>query len=233
MYSGGAVARRRAGGARGPAQRRRDSRPGHHCRGQRHHRRRAGLAGAPDRARPSGARAPRAAHGGVRRRHHGRPGAARGVQQPVHEHRRADGPAAAEHRLLGQHQGAAGFQLRAVRCRRQPDRQRAAHAGAPGLDGREHQDRDPRERARPWPTATSSCSTTPTMAARTCPTSRSSRRSTWTACRRSMSARAATMPTWAAPRPARCRRSRPASRRRACRSTTSSWSTAACCRRRR
>ena len=31
-------------------------------------------------------------------------------------------------------------------ARRQPDRQRAAHAGAPGLDGREHQDRDPRER---------------------------------------------------------------------------------------
>jgi 5-oxoprolinase (ATP-hydrolysing) len=49
------------------------------------------------------------------RRHHGRPGAAGGVQQPVHEHRRADGPAAAEHRVLGQHQGAAGLQLRAVR----------------------------------------------------------------------------------------------------------------------
>ncbi len=31
-------------------------------------------------------------------------------------------------------------------ARRQPDRQRAAHAGAPGLDGREHQDRDARER---------------------------------------------------------------------------------------
>jgi 5-oxoprolinase (ATP-hydrolysing) len=67
--------------------------------------------------------------------HHRRPGAAGGVQQPVHEHRRADGPAAAEHRLLGQHQGAAGLQLRAVRCRRPPDRQRAAHAGAPGQHG--------------------------------------------------------------------------------------------------
>ena len=45
----------------------------------------------------------------------------------------------------------------------------------------------------------------------------------------STSARAATMPTSAAPRPARCRRSRRASRKRACRSTTSSWSTAAAC----
>ena len=44
---------------------------------------------------------------------------------------------AAEHRLLGQHQGAARLLLRAVRRRRQPDRQRAAHAGAPRLDGRE------------------------------------------------------------------------------------------------
>jgi 5-oxoprolinase (ATP-hydrolysing) len=43
----------------------------------------------------------------------------------------------AEHRLLGEHQGAARLLLRAVRRRGQPDRQRAAHAGAPGLDGRE------------------------------------------------------------------------------------------------
>ena len=75
-----------------------------------------------------------------------RPGDARGLQQPLHDDRRADGRAAAEHRLLGQHQGAARLLLRAVRRRRQPDRQRAAHAGAPGLDGREHQDRD---RAQP------------------------------------------------------------------------------------
>ena len=47
------------------------------------------------------------------------------------------GAAAAEHRLLGEHQGAARLLLRAVRRRRQPDRQRAAHAGAPGLDGRD------------------------------------------------------------------------------------------------
>ena len=42
-----------------------------------------------------------------------RPDAARDLQQPVHDHRRADGRGAAEHRLLGQHQGAAGLLLRA------------------------------------------------------------------------------------------------------------------------
>ena len=52
----------------------------------------------------------------------------------------------------------------------QPDRQRAAHAGAPGLDGRERQDDHrppPRGDASP---ATCSCSTRRTTAARTCPT---------------------------------------------------------------
>jgi 5-oxoprolinase (ATP-hydrolysing) len=40
-----------------------------------------------------------------------------------------------------------------ARCstRRRADRQRAAHAGAPGLHGREHQDRDPRERRQMQP----------------------------------------------------------------------------------
>ena len=65
-----------------------------------------------------------------------RPGAAGGLQQPVHVDRRADGRRAAEHRLLGEHQGAARLLLRAVRRRGRPDRQRAAHAGAPRLDGR-------------------------------------------------------------------------------------------------
>jgi 5-oxoprolinase (ATP-hydrolysing) len=45
----------------------------------------------------------------------GRPDHAGGVQQPVHVDRRADGRDAAENRLLGQHQGAAGFLLRGVR----------------------------------------------------------------------------------------------------------------------
>ena len=75
-----------------------------------------------------------------RDRHHRRSGAARGVQQPVHGDRRADGRDARQHRVLGQHQGASRFLLRAVRRRRQPHRQRAAHAGSPGLDGRVGED---------------------------------------------------------------------------------------------
>ena len=98
------------------------------------------------RSGPHRAGPPRAARPEIRGRHESGPGAARSVQQPLHEHRRADGAAAAEHGVFGQHQGAARFFLRPVRCRRQPDRQCAAHAGAPGLDGREHQDGDPRER---------------------------------------------------------------------------------------
>jgi 5-oxoprolinase (ATP-hydrolysing) len=38
------------------------------------------------------------------------------------------------------------FSCAPVRCAGPPDRQRAAHAGAPGVHGREHQDGDPRER---------------------------------------------------------------------------------------
>ena len=90
-------------------------------------------------------RARRAAAAARRARHRRRSGAARDVQQPLHGDRRADGRGAAEHRLFGQHQGAARFLLRPVRRRRRPDRQRAAHAGAPGLDGRE---RAHRHRAR-------------------------------------------------------------------------------------
>ena len=93
-------------------------RPGDHRREERDHHRRARLARRDHRARPHRAapRRPAAArHGG---RHAGRPGHARGVQQPVHVDRRADGRGAAEHRLLGQHQGAARLLLRAVRPRR-------------------------------------------------------------------------------------------------------------------
>ena len=49
-------------------------------------------------------------------RHACRPGHAGGVQQSVHVDRRADGRIPAEHRLLGEHQGAAGFFLRGVRA---------------------------------------------------------------------------------------------------------------------
>ena len=65
----------------------------------------------------------------------GRSGDARDLQQPLHVDRRADGRDAAEHRLFGQHQGAARLLLRGVRPARRPRRQRAAHAGASGLDG--------------------------------------------------------------------------------------------------
>jgi 5-oxoprolinase (ATP-hydrolysing) len=78
----------------------------------------------------------------ARARHQRRPGDAGNLQQPVHVDRRADGAAPAEHRLLGQHQGKAGLFLRHLRRRRPSDRECAAHAGASGLDGRKHQDRD-------------------------------------------------------------------------------------------
>ena len=65
-----------------------------------------------------------------------RPGVARDLQQSVHGHRRADGRDAGQHRELGEHQGAAGFLLRAVRRAGSAHRQRAAHAGAPGFHGR-------------------------------------------------------------------------------------------------
>ncbi len=85
-------------------------------------------------------------------RHRGRPGAARGVQQPVHGDRRADGRHAREHGVFGEHQGAPRFLVRPVRRRRQPDRQRAAHAGAPGLHGREraHHHRPSRRDDASW-----------------------------------------------------------------------------------
>ncbi len=49
------------------------------------------------------------------------------------------------------------FSCALVRRRRQPDRQRAAHPGAPRLDGRKHQDRDPRKRRDACSRATSTC----------------------------------------------------------------------------
>jgi 5-oxoprolinase (ATP-hydrolysing) len=95
---------------------------------------------------PSGAAARGSLARTARDRHHGRSGDARDLQQPVHVDCRADGPAPAEHGALGQYQGAARLQLRDLRPGRQPGGQRAAHAGASGLDGREHQDCDARER---------------------------------------------------------------------------------------
>ena len=83
-----------------------------------------------------------------RHRHPGRSGDARGVQQPLHVDRRADGRVAAEHRLFRQHQGAARLLLRGVRRRLDAGRQRAAHAGASRLHGprgRDHHPREPRQ----------------------------------------------------------------------------------------
>ena len=51
-------------------------------------------------------------------RHQGRSHPARGVQQPLHGDRRADGGGAAQHGAVGQHQGAARLLLRGVRRRR-------------------------------------------------------------------------------------------------------------------
>ena len=173
----GPLVGRGAGRARdaapGPPRRR----PGHHRGDERDHRRRAGLAGARDRARPP------ACCSASRR---ARSACAIGTSvDPVMLEvfnnlfmniAEQMGAAAAEHRLLGQHQGAARLLVRAVRRRRQPDRQRAAHAGAPGLDGRVDQDRDARATPAACSRATSTCSTTRTTAARTCPTSPWSRR---------------------------------------------------------
>ncbi len=131
------TARRLGLRTRGPASRRPRRRTRGDSRGERHDGGRAGLAGEPDAARSRDPRARRADRADSCDRHDRGPGAARGVQQPVHGDRRADGRDARQHRVLGQHQGAPRFLLRAVRRRRQPDRQRAAHAGSPGFDGGE------------------------------------------------------------------------------------------------
>ena len=61
------------------------------------------------------------------------------------------GVVAAEHRLFGEHQGAARFLLRGVRARRHAGRQRAAHAGASRLDGSLGRDHHPREQGHDPP----------------------------------------------------------------------------------
>ena len=121
-------------------------RRGHHHRAAPDHRGRAGLAGRAHAQEPSGADAREEAQAHARHRHPCRPGDAGGVQQSVHVDRRADGRVAAEHRLLGQHQGAARLLLRGVRARRHAGRQRAAHAGASRLDGPLGRDHHPRQR---------------------------------------------------------------------------------------
>ena len=83
-----------------------------------------------------------------RARHRGRPGPARSLQQSVHVDRRADGRDAAEHRLFREHQGAARLLLRRLRPQRRAGRQRAAYAGASGLDGPLGRDHHPPQPGR-------------------------------------------------------------------------------------
>ena len=89
-------------------------RPRHHHRAAPDHRARTRLAGRDHRQEPPRAQARRGAAAHQGGRHQGRSDHARGVQQPVHVDRRADGRVAAEHRLFGQHQGAARLLLRGV-----------------------------------------------------------------------------------------------------------------------
>ena len=91
------------------------------------------------------------------------------------------GVVAAEHRLLGQHQGAARLLLRGVRARRHAGRQRAAHAGASRLDGPLGRDHHPRQQGHDQPGRRLRRSTRPTTAARICRTSPSARRCSTTA----------------------------------------------------
>ncbi len=157
MFTGGAWAEVDLYERSGLPARARYRRPGHRHRGTGHHRGRAGLAGRGDRPRRPAAVPRRRAAGPGGRRHDRRPGDAGDLQQPVHVGSRTDGRAPAVHRALGQHQGAARLLLRGLRRRRRPDRQRPAHAGAPRLHGRVHQDGDqaqrrpdpPRRRLRP------------------------------------------------------------------------------------
>ena len=80
----------------------------------------------------AGARPAAQARGG--NRHRGGPRIAGGVQQPVHVGGRADGRHACRHRLLGEHQGAAGFLLRRVRPRRRTGGQRPAYPRSSRVD---------------------------------------------------------------------------------------------------
>ena len=86
-----------------------------HCRGQRHDGGRARLAGCRERRWLPGAEPYRGGASAPGRQRRRRPGPAGDLQQPVHVHRRADGLPAAEHRPLGQRQGAPGLLLRDLR----------------------------------------------------------------------------------------------------------------------
>ena len=111
---------------------------------------RAGMDGAPHRARRAAARG----RAESRARPHGRParpagpGRARDLQPPLRRDRRGDGRHAAAHRALGQRQGAARLLVRGVRRLGVAGGERAAHAGPPRRHERDRALRAAR-RARP------------------------------------------------------------------------------------
>ena len=125
--------------------------PGHHHRAASDRCRRARLAGRAHRQGSPCAAAGAKTQAHARHRHSRRSGDARSVQQPVHVDRRADGRGAAEHRLFGEHQGAARFLLRGVRRHRLAGCQCAAHAGASRLDGPCRRDHHPRKQGQDTP----------------------------------------------------------------------------------
>ena len=111
-----------------------------------------------------------------RHRHPCRSGHARSVQQSVHVDRRADGRDAAEHRLLGEHQGAARFLLRGVRrttARSSPMRRICRCIWARWTARSRPSFATTKAGSNP---ATSMRSTRPITAARICPTLRCARR---------------------------------------------------------
>ena len=169
----------------------------------------------------------RAGRGGGARRS----GAPRGHGQPLHVHRRADGRRAPQHRRLDQHQGAPRLLVRGVRRGRRAGRERAAHPGAPRRDGR---DGARGARGDPRPARGRRDRHQRPGAGRLAPARRDGGEpglrgrarcaSSWRA--------AATTPTSAASRPARCRRTRARSRRRAwCSAPSRSCATGASTRR--
>ena len=115
FYSGGAWHDGRGLSARPAFARTQVAGPGDHHRAAPDRRRRGRLAGGDHGEEPSPADARGAAAAQPRHRHRRRSGDARGLQQPLHVDRRADGRCAAEHRLFRQHQGAARLLVRRVR----------------------------------------------------------------------------------------------------------------------
>ena len=161
------------------------------------------------------------------------PAPARGLQQPLHVHRRADGRDPGQHRLLGQHQGAARL-LAAPSSTATGDLVANAphlpvHLGSMGDTVKAVLAGVAAARSRP---GDASCSTPlcrrhpPARLTVVTPVFVASAAAAASVLRRRSRA---TTPTSAASPPARCPRSAARSTRKACSSRTSCWSTAAGC----